>query len=272
MIDKKLIELYSCVDEFVIGFDLDCYKCGKSFKAYYPEDWVYTLFNDEFSNLKEVYSNTLERNVIGNVCPFCGLYNGRFNVNSEAVTILNNLEKCDVLALIFYKDLVHADNYLPDMSDILNRGHNTVDKELINDNVGKCKGSIRVGLERILDSKETVFTAVLTSSNESDKDIVSNFKSMIDKLKVQLDDNVEYLAVFTSEGNGVVHVLLNCFGLSKAIIGNLWNYYHGGFCTHCAEVKDIDDSKFRIAGYYSHGQKEDFIGFLPSSGWYKGVV
>jgi len=272
MTDKNLIELYSCVDEFVIGFDMDCYRCGKSFKVYYPEDWVYTFFNDEFSSLKEVYSNTLGRNEIGNVCPFCGSYTGRFYVSSESLTILNNLEKCDVLALIFYKDLVRADNYLPDMSDILNRGSSTVDSGLLNSNKGQCRGSIHVGLKRILARNETVFTVVLTSSNESDKDIVSNFKSMIDKLKVQLDTNVEFLAVFTSEGNGVVHVLLNCFGLNKSIIDSLWQYYHSGFCKSCTEVSDIDASMFRIARYYSLGQKNAFIGFLPSDGWYKGGV
>jgi len=142
---------------------------------------------------------------------------------------------------------------------------------LLNSNVGQCRGSIHVGLKRIFACNERVFTVVLTSSPDSDGSIICHFGSMISRLKVRLDADVEFFAVFTSEGHGVIHVLLNCFGLSKSIVDSLWQYYHGGFCIHCAEIKDIDDSMFHIASYFSYGQKDTFIGFLPSDNWYDGV-
>ena len=65
----------------VYEFDMDCYKCGKKFKVYYPEEIAFEMY--DIPTLKEVFSRTQNSKTIGNVCPHCYAYTGNYFVYDE---------------------------------------------------------------------------------------------------------------------------------------------------------------------------------------------
>ena len=135
---------------------------------------------------------------------------------------------------------------------------------------GQCFGSIVEGMKRIVLNNENVYRVDLTSAVLNDN-IVKHFYELVDKLVVEFDIRIEYLFVLTDEGNGVLHVLLNCPFADRTIIDNWWKCIHGSQLQRCTRVDDIEGSMFRIAQYLSD-QKGHFVDFYVSRGWYDKQV
>jgi NMD protein affecting ribosome stability and mRNA decay len=62
-------------------FKVDCYNCGEKIDVVWPQDHDMNLFgyylkDQEYCHVKRVFSNSLGREVWGNICPSCGQYQG----------------------------------------------------------------------------------------------------------------------------------------------------------------------------------------------------
>lgn len=89
----------------------NCYKCGKDIEIFYPEDLA---LKHNLGNVQKVFSHTMKRDTIGNVCKYCGYYQGNNYISSfvfhniydnflKSIIWVNSQEKCiDCNALIEY--------------------------------------------------------------------------------------------------------------------------------------------------------------------------
>ena len=122
----------------ILSFPWNCYICNKKMDVTYPT--TKDVYQTEFrGNLAPTYSKTQEEDVIGNLCPNCGKYQGNFFVQmkliaecgyelEEYVTGFFNLElKCTKCGneLVTYTDDVFSllqdyQHYLDFQKSILN--------------------------------------------------------------------------------------------------------------------------------------------------------
>jgi hypothetical protein len=77
----------------ILRFHWNCYYCKKKMSLTFPT--TLDVFQTEFKgNLAPTYSRTLEEDVIGNLCPNCGKYQGNTIVqNKIIIEYANELEK-----------------------------------------------------------------------------------------------------------------------------------------------------------------------------------
>lgn len=105
---------------------------------------------------------------------------------------------------------------------------------------------------------ENVFHLVLTSASGcGHKSLRDHFFELLNRLKDISKRDYEYLAVYTNEGNGVIHVLIkDCF-LPREWFTHHWGKIHGSYIVR----KDIVDynglkrNKSAMAKYLG-GQRE----------------
>lgn len=91
------------------------------------------------------------------------------------------------------------------------------------------------------------FFVTLTVPLTFEGDLVKTFVDFVKFLEFSKNimvGDLSYIAVFTHEGNGVVHVLFKGAYLSKLDVENQWSKFGGGFAS-CSKV----DNKESVAVY-----------------------
>ena len=102
---------------------------------------------------------------------------------------------------------------------------------------------IRDGLIKAFNENAVVNHIVLTSPVNNVNSLYDDFKLFIDKINLECDSNFGYFAIFTNEGNGVVHLVTkNCF-LSKDILSNYWSKIRHSIYVR---KKFVDSKDYRI--------------------------
>jgi competence CoiA-like predicted nuclease len=85
----------------VYQFQIQCWKCNKQIDVVWEGVLRGTSYIDssppelspKYPYLKEVYSKTMEKNVIGNTCPYCRAYQGNFFMRSTFLSYLYEKNK-----------------------------------------------------------------------------------------------------------------------------------------------------------------------------------
>jgi len=118
------------------------------------------------------------------------------------------------------------------------------------------------------------FIVTLTTDFGIVSDIKKDFTRLLNiLLKIR---SYEYFAMFTSEGNGVVHVLFRDCYLPKAWFESKWAFVHNSYVVHRVELVDLVDSvdyrdsdfKEAIVLYFmKHVKDGSFVGYVFSAGW-----
>jgi hypothetical protein len=68
----------------ILNFPWNCWKCRKEMKVTYPISQA--VYESQYrGNLAPTYSKTQQANVIGNLCPYCGAYQGNLFVWDECI-------------------------------------------------------------------------------------------------------------------------------------------------------------------------------------------
>jgi len=89
----------------VFEFPWSCWRCHKKISVVYPIDK--NVQNTSFGRgLKVVYSKTLGSHVIGNVCSYCGAYQGNFFVQDDA--FMGNVYELNNFLLGFFDAEIHC--------------------------------------------------------------------------------------------------------------------------------------------------------------------
>ncbi|GAG97782.1 unnamed protein product, partial [marine sediment metagenome] len=80
----------------IYKYQNQCYKCFKEIELFYPERFAY---HNNIGNVNETYSNTMGRKTLGNICPYCGKYQGNNYVQNY---FHNNTYKDDFMDHIIW--------------------------------------------------------------------------------------------------------------------------------------------------------------------------
>ena len=116
----------------------------------------------------------------------------------------------------------------------------------------------------------TWFFLTLTTADDVTSDIKKDFLRLMSLLSKEIGD-YEYFAMFTSEGNGVVHVLLKDCYVPRGWFINKWAVIHSSYIVF---KKELGDSHAGHGYFMKHFSKDCCVGYLFSERWasVKGVI
>jgi hypothetical protein len=133
----------------------------------------------------------------------------------------------------------------------------------------QCRHSISAVLLESLRRGENVYSVILTSSLDSNGDILKDFNLFVDKLVSELKCSIACLVVFELGTNGLehLHCFLRCPFLPKDAVEKHWLIIHHAYAKQCKLFDYVDNGAYKVAKYLSC--KKEFMGFLVSSDWYR---